>query len=438
MSGKNVMGTGSLQPSVSRLQQETQRLTRILEISQVLTSTLELEPLLQQILEAVTELTGTEAASVMLYDERAGDMRFVAATGRNSQELARQNIRVPITGSIAGTIFKTRQPMVIENVDTDPRHYSQVDRKIDFKTRSIMGVPLLIKERPIGVVEVLNKIDNAPFSVEDTQVLSTLAAHAAVAIENARLVNALQRAYQKLNELDKLKSDFISIASHELRTPLGLILGYASMLKEEAGDQVDEKLDVVLHSALRLRGLIEDMVNLRHIETGEAELELAEFDMRDLVQAIGNDCENLALAKAQSLTLRLPPAAVPVRADRSKVALALTNLILNAIKFTPNKGRIEVALYPRDEELWVSVTDNGPGIPPQDLERIFDRFYQVEPHMTRKHGGMGLGLSIARGMIELHGGRIWAESKLGQGSRFTFVLPVHGPPAGRSARTEPM
>lgn len=414
------------QTTMSDWKLQTQQLRRILEISQALTSTLDLELLLQQILAAATELTETEAASIMLYDERARDLRFVAATGRNSQELARY--RVPLDGSIAGTIFKSRQPLLIENAAADPRHYDQVDQKIDFQTRSILGAPLLIKERAIGVVEVVNKVNNASFSEQDTQVLSMLAAHAAVAIENAQLVNALQKAYQKLNELDKLKSDFIAIASHELRTPLGLILGYASMLKEEAGDQSDEKLDRVLHSAMRLRGLIEDMVNLRHIESGASELELSRLDMGALVKTVCMDCEGLAAAKNQTITQAFPPTPVFAMADEGKVALALTNVLTNAIKFTPNNGHIHVALQSREHEVWISVADNGPGIPEKDLERIFDRFYQVEPHMTRKHGGMGLGLSIARGMVELHGGRMWAESQVGQGSRFTFVLPINGPP----------
>jgi len=412
--------TGELRASISRL-------TRILEISQALTSTLELESLLQQILQAATELTETEAASIMLYDKRASDLRFVAATGRNSQELGRQNIHVPIEGSIAGTIFKTRQPMLIEQADADPRHYNQVDEKIDFDTRSILGVPLRIKERAIGVVEVLNKLKGTAFSSEDIQVLSTLAAHAAVAIENAQLVNALQRAYKKLNELDQLKSDFIAIASHELRTPLGLILGYASMLKDEAGDQADEKLEAVLNSALRLRSLIEDMVNLRYVQTGEAALELSQFDLRDLAQICCDECESLASTREQSITYNAPSEPLLIQADRSKVALALTNIMTNALKFTPNNGRIQVSINKHENEAWATITDTGPGIPAKDLERIFEQFYQVEPHMTRKHGGMGLGLSIARGMIELHGGRIWVESEIGQGSRFTFALPVDGP-----------
>jgi signal transduction histidine kinase len=410
-----ITSTGELRASLSRL-------TRILEISEALTSTLDLEPLLQQILVAATELTETEAASIMLHDERAGDLRFVAAS--NNQELVRQNIRVPIEDSIAGTIFTTRQPMLIENADNDPRHNDQVDQKIDFQTRSILGVPLLIKDRATGVVEVVNKVQNVPFSSEDIQVLSTLAAHAAVAIENAQLVNALRKAYQKLNDLDKLKSNFIAIASHELRTPLALILGYASMIKEESGDKSDERLDRVIESSLRLRGLIEDMVNLRHIEAGDTELELATFDVREMVQTICTDCESLSNPKEQTIVQRVPPTPLPIYADRGKLSIALTNLLLNAIKYTPNQGQIEVSVEARGSEIRVSVADSGPGIPTKELEPIFERFHQIEGHMTRKQGGLGLGLPIARSMVELHNGRMWAESKLGHGSRFTFTLPI--------------
>jgi len=406
------------------LQRHAERLSRILEITQQLTSTLDLEPLLKQIIEAAAELTETEAGSIMLYDEKMAELRFAATTGAQAAELA--HIRVPIEGSVAGAIFKSGCPMVVNNADQDPRHYDLVDQAINFQTRAILGVPLSIKDRCIGVLEAINKRGNAPFTEEDIQVLSMLAAQAA--IHNAQLVNALQKAYQKLNELDRLKSDFIAIASHELRTPLGLILGYASLLKDEAGGPAAKKLDVVMQSALRLRGLIEDMVNLRYIETGQADLNLQVFSIQDLIESVCKDCRKLAAAKGQKALLKLPAEPLQVKADPTKVALVLNNLISNAIKFTPQGGRIIVSAEQHSGEVWVSVTDSGIGIPPDQLDRIFERFYQIEPHLTRHHGGMGLGLSIAKGMVELHGGRIWAESVVNRGSRFTFTLPIGGPP----------
>jgi len=414
--------SGRLRRSVSILERRTQQLTRILEINQQLTSTLELEPLLQQIIRAAAELTDTEGASIMLYDEKAAELRFAAVTGKNAEELAK--MRVPVEGSIAGTIWKAGQPMLITEADKDPRHYEGTDQAIQYQTRSILGVPLSIKDYRIGVLEAINKHGDALFSEEDTRLLNTLAAQAAVAIQNARLVGELQRAYQKLNQLDSLKSDFISLASHELRTPLSLILGYAAMLKDDASGPAAEQLEVVLQAALRLRGLIDEMVNLRHLDTGERVIQVATFAIQDLVKTVCAECESIAMAKSQAISINAPAAPLLVNADRAQVAIVLNNLLTNAIKFTPQGGKIAVSAEPRNNEAWIAVADNGIGISPGDLERIFERFYQVEPHLSRRHGGMGLGLSIAKGLVEMHGGRIWAESVKGRGSRFTFTLPT--------------
>ena len=414
--------TGELE----QLKRQAQRLSRILEISQQLTSTLELEPLLQEIIRAAAELTDTEAASILLYDEKAAKLSFAAATGVNSEQLARRT--VPVEGSVAGTIFKSGRPMLITEANHDPRHYNGIGKAIDFHTRTILGVPLSIKHHSIGVLEALNKHHDAPFTDEDTQVLSTLAAQAAIAIQNAQMVGVLQKAYKKLGELDKLKSDFIAVASHELRTPLALILGYATMLKEDAGGAAAEKLDVVVQSALHLRGLIEDMVNLRQLETGRTAPPRSTVMLQELIWSVCADCDSLATAKGQTIAFQLPSAPLTVNADRTQITIVLNNLLTNAIKFTPNGGRISVQAKPRNDEVRVSVIDSGIGVPKAELDRIFERFYQVEPHLIRRHGGMGLGLSIAKELVELHGGRIWVESVEGKGSRFTFTLPAEGAP----------
>jgi signal transduction histidine kinase len=141
------------------------------------------------------------------------------------------------------------------------------------------------------------------------------------------------------------------------------------------------------------------------------------------------ECDTLAHGKGQTIIFQLPAEPAPVNVDRAQITIVLNNLLTNAIKFTPAGGQIAVGAELHDGQVWVTVSDTGVGIPPGDLERIFERFYQVEPHMNRRHGGMGLGLSIARGMVELHGGRIWAESVVGRGSRFTFTLPAGDPAA---------
>jgi signal transduction histidine kinase len=303
-----------------------------------------------------------------------------------------------------------------------------VDKQLEFHSRVILGVPLMIRERAIGVLEALNKVDNSEFTEEDGRVLMTLAAQAAVAIENARLVNALQRAYEQLNRVDQIKSDFIAIASHELRTPLGLILGYAAMLREDLKNpETTEQLDVVMNSALRLRDLIDDMVNVQHIAEGKAKLVLTEFAVQEVVQAAVTAVGELYTTKHQDILVNVPPEPLRLKADREKITLVLNNLLTNAIKFTEPRGRILVTAVQKNGDVCIHVADTGIGIPAGELDRIFDRFYQVEPHLTRQHGGLGLGLAIAKGMIDLHGGKIWVESVEGKGSRFSFSVPMAGP-----------
>ncbi len=399
-----------------------ERLERILEVSRELTSTVALEPLLEKIVSMAAELTGSEGGSILLLDTRTGELRFCAASGDQSRRLA--PIPVPIEGSIAGAVLASGEPLIVCDAQADPRHYGEVGQRIGMEVRSLLAAPLQIKERCIGVLEVVNKGEGRGFSQEDVETLMALAAQAAVAIENARLVEALRRAYERLGELDRLKSDFIAIASHELRTPLSLILLYAAVLREELGDRAGTQLDAVLRAAMSLRHIIDTMLNLSYLETGQMEVVPTRFDMRAEVRGACSDYEALAETNGLTLTADLPDVAVPIQADREKVRVVLDNLISNAVRFTPSGGRVTVGVCGRGDEVEVSVADTGVGIPPQELERIFDRFYQVEDHMIRRHGGMGLGLSIVKGLVELHGGRVWAESVPGQGSRFVVVLPA--------------
>jgi signal transduction histidine kinase len=330
-------------------------------------------------------------------------------------------------GSIAGTIYREDRTLILNEVGDDPRHFRQVGEKVKFDTRSLIGVPMRIRDKVTGVLEAVNKRQGA-FDETDAQTLSIIAAQAAVAIHNARLVSALQQAYQELGQLDKLKTDFIAIASHELRTPLGVILGYAAILREEAKDAVaSDQAETVLNSALRMRALIEAMTNMNLMRVGTGEMSLELRSLGEVVQAAHDEVAPLIQAKGQALVLRLPPVTLTSMVDRSKLVMALTNLLNNAMRFTPDGGHILLELEPHGAEAWIRVRDDGPGIPADQLMRIFDQFYQVEGHMTRRHQGMGLGLAIVRAVVQAHGGRVWAESRgPGTGATFTIALPVKG------------
>jgi signal transduction histidine kinase len=411
-----------LEQRISGLERRIAYLERIVKVSQILNSTLSLEPLLRIIIQSATELTHTEACSIMLLDKRTGELHFAHSVGHGATGL--RDVSVPLGNSIAGWIVRKGKPLLIRDAKNDPRWHAQVDETIDFDTRSILGVPLKVKDQIIGVMELLNKIGDRGFSQDDIQIASTLAAQAAIAIENARLMDELQNAYDELAELDRLKSDFVSLASHELRTPLSVILGYASFLREEVTGEASEQLGAVLQSALRLRSIIDDMVNLRHVDTGEAQLERDVFSMKELINEVAAEFDQLARAKQQMLSLNLPPDPLKIDADRQKIYLVIANLLSNAVKFTPPRGRLQVSAERKGEEIWISMMDTGIGVPERDYDRIFNRFYQVEPTLTRHYEGMGLGLSIAKSMVELHNGRIWVDSVVGKGSRFNVILPV--------------
>lgn len=402
------------------LDKRVRQLERILALNVEIVSNPQQSSLLTKIAQTAAELTESESASILLLDDRTGDLRFCAAATEEITPLL-SRIPVPVTHSIAGKVLQEREPAVVHDVRADPRHFREVGQAIGFETRSLLAVPLQVQERCIGVLEAVNKRSGL-FTEEDKEILTILAAQAAVAIENARLVEALQEAHRKLQELDRLKSDFITIASHELRTPLSLVLGYASLLQEQ--QRGSREVEGVLRAAVRLQHIIETMVNLQYLETGELPFRYEEFNLGEEILLA---CQTHApLAEASGLTLDavVPQEPIWIRADREKIRLVLDNLLSNAIKFTPAGGRVRVKLEERYGNAEITVTDTGVGIPQKDLDRIFERFYQVESPMTRRRGGLGLGLPIVREIVEKHGGRVWAESVLGQGSRFIVRLPL--------------
>ena len=393
------------------------RLRRLLNISVELNSVAELNTQLQIMMDAATELTESEAASVMLLDPRTREL-YIAATSRSSHP-GLNGMTVPLD-SIAGTILVSEKPLIVPDVHQDPRFHEAVSESVDFPVRSILGVPMLAEGRKVGVLEALNKIEGE-FTQDDVQTLATLASLAAVAIRKAGLIIQLQNANEQLNDLDQLKSDFIAIASHELRTPLLIILGYAHLLRERVGG---EEMDRVLEAAERLRNLTQTMFNLQYIDTGEAKLNRTIFCLNQLASEIIDEQDSLFTAKEQNIDVKLEKVKCRVVADRESVRLILNNLISNAIRFTQVGGRIALSVIRRPDEAWVAVRDNGIGIPKAEQNRIFDRFYQVEPHLTRQHGGLGLGLAVAKDLVDLQSGRIWVKSKKGKGSTFTFALPL--------------
>jgi signal transduction histidine kinase len=300
-----------------------------------------------------------------------------------------------------------------------------VDQVLDFETISILAVPILYGDQTLGVMEAVNKTGNAHYTEEDVAILETLAAYAAIALFSTALMEEVHLAHQNLEELERMKSDFIAIASHELRTPLGLVLGHATTLQEANKDKsLSPQLKVMVRSAERLKEIIEQMSNLNAEQVGKARVHRSQVSISQLIQEVCSSFTKAARHKNITLSIEVPSANLVVEADPEKISLALGNIIENALTFTDDNGHVWVRAERVPGHVRVSVIDNGIGIPAKDLHRVFDRFFQVESHATRRHGGMGLGLSVAKVMVEMHGGQIWAESVEGKGSNFSFLLPA--------------
>ncbi len=412
------MTTGQLRD----LESEPHQLKRLVELSVTLNSTLDLDALLQLITATATELLDCEAASILLYDEMNPRLFFAAATGSDPVKLA--GIPVPIENSLAGTIFRTNRHIILRNAEQDPRHYSLVSDQIKFKVKTLLGVPMPIKDRTVGVLEAVNK-RNGMFDEHDATLLSVTAAHAAIAINNARLLRATQQALEKVREANQLKSNFLTLASHELRTPLGIIIGYSTFLKEDAKGELSDHADQVLTAARQMRSILDEMNNLAMLKSDEMTLKPQKVAMEDILAYACEGIKDIASMRKQNLVYAFSEEPYIVNVDIDKTALAFGNILGNAIRFSPEGSDITIGVTKNGDQVLSWVQDQGIGIPVDKLQKIFEEFYQIEPPNTRHYGGLGIGLTIAKGLIEAQGGKIWAESEgAGCGSMFKVSLPM--------------
>jgi signal transduction histidine kinase len=383
------------------------RYERLLEVTRTLTSTLELPVLLRSIVAAAAELTETEAASILLFDPNSGQLRFEATS--NAEAVVMGNIMVPLDGSIAGSIFNTRKPLIIADAASDPRHFRQVDSQTSFFTKSILGVPLLSKDKPIGVLQALNKKDERPFENSDLETLETLGAQAAIAIVNARLFQ---------------QSDLISEMVHELRTPLAALTATSHLLgrSDLPVDRRAEFIGTISDETNRLSRMTTEFLDLAKLESGRARFERQRFEIGEL----GHECVGIVYPQADDRKVAIHEAlqGLPaVVADRAKIKQVFLNLLTNAIKYNRENGQIFLAGQPAETKLQLSVRDTGKGIPPDALPRIFEKFYRV-PDNEGLSQGTGLGLTIAKRIVESHGGKMTVESAVNEGTTFSFTLPL--------------
>jgi signal transduction histidine kinase/FixJ family two-component response regulator len=408
-----------------RAQRENARLRALIplyELSKAFMGMTNLQELLTEIVEVSCRETGADRASLMLFDEGTQSLTIQAAIGLPEEVIA--TTRIKVGEGIAGRVAEQREALVLDSSSPPGGELGRLMKQDQIS--SAVCVPLTVREELIGVLN-LSKLgsDESPFTAGSLELASVLAGQAAIAIKNARLFEEIQQAYEELKKLDELKSEFINVASHELRTPLAILLGYAHLLDEQATDASRTYTQAIIHSAMRLKNLVTDMLSLRYLEAGEMELELQPVQIADTAQAVVQDLGFLIDDKGQSLTLSIPQDIPPIWADEGKLYLILSNLVSNAIKFTPQGGGIEISATATEDQLGVSVKDTGVGIATEEFTRLFDRFYQVGDSLRREHPGLGLGLSIVKELVELHQGQVWVESEVERGSTFSFTISRH-------------
>jgi signal transduction histidine kinase len=386
---------------------------------------------LSTIVSRAIQLSGTDGGSVYEYDEATEE--FSLRASRDLPEAYVEQVRDtrPRKGEGAvGRVAQTREPVQIVDI-SDPAAYESRVRNmlLQIGLRALLAVPLIAEDQLVGALIVMRK-RSGTFAPEEVALLQTFATQSALAIQNARLFREIEDKSRQLEVASQHKSEFLANMSHELRTPLNAIIGFSEVLSErmfgELNEKQEEYLKDIYASGTHLLSLINDILDLSKIEAGRMELELTDVDLPQAIEnaltLVRERAGRRGIALAHTMDERLGE----IRGDERKVKQVLLNLLSNAIKFTPEGGRIEVEATSRDGFVEVSVRDTGMGIAPEDQERVFEEFRQVGT-ADKKAEGTGLGLTLCRKFIELHGGRIWVKSQVGMGSTFTFTIPVrHG------------
>ena len=438
---KQVADQLSLALENARLFQETKRAEEALkrkneylaaaaEIGRLVTSTLDLNTIFSRTVNLVSERFGYYHAAIFVIEEAGFNAILREATGTVGAEMQATAHSLPINEkSIVGRVTLTGEPVIVNDTKKDSTF--KLNPLLP-QTLAEAALPLRVGSRIIGALDIQSTVADA-FTQDDLSVLQILSDQVAIAIDNARSYELSQKAVKEMREIDQIKTQFLANMSHELRTPLNSIIGFSRViLKGIDGPVTDlqqQDLTAIYNSGQHLLGLINDVLDIAKIEAGKMELSFDEINITDIITSVMSTASGLVKDKSIKLVRNIHGEIPTVRADAIRVRQVLLNLLSNAAKFT-DEGEIVVdaSVQPGSAghgEILISVSDTGPGISPEDQEKLFQAFSQVDNSPTRKTGGTGLGLSISQQLIKLHGGRIGVHSDLGKGSTFYFTLPIY-------------
>ena len=394
-------------------------ISRLSEVGKALNTTLNIQDVLHLILDAAVELLGGNEASIMLVDDTGEGMQVVAFHGSTPEDELRAS--VPIGTGIAGQVITTRTPLLLQGPELTGAlsGLGHPERHI----HSAMSVPLVRNDEVLGVLNVNDTAGTRRFSDHDLRALGFFAEHAAIAIGNARLFAKERETVEKLEELDRLKSDFVATVSHELKSPLTSIIGSAKTLTTRGGRMEPEQrqvfIEMIERQGNRLLRLVEDVLTTSRIESGTHRMSRELIDLRETATIVIQDLKQTDLGMEREINLETDPESPQVWGDLTAVQQILVNLIENALKYS--QGKIDVFVQETSNEALLQVTDDGGGISDDELQRIFERFQQVDS--SGGVGGFGLGLFIVKSIVDAHHGTVEVRSEEGVGTTFRVHLP---------------
>jgi signal transduction histidine kinase/DNA-binding response OmpR family regulator len=408
-----------------------QRLQALSEIGRAVNSSLDLQQVLSMTVAYAVQLSGTDAGAIYEFDEATQEFQL-RSTYQMGEELiaALRQVRMRLGDTLVGQAALHREALAVADILDNPSSpLRQVLERAGF--RALLAVPLLHEDKVCGALVVRRRIPG-PFQREMVDLLKSFATQSVLAIQNARVFRELEEQERQIVVASQHKSQFLANMSHELRTPLNSIIGFSEVLLDESlgeltSDERQEFLGNILSSGRHLLMLINNILDLSKIEAGRLELQPEEFSMAEVITEALNTVKPLAAKKQITVEVVIDPALNTLLADRGKVKQILYNLLSNAIKFTPENRQVGVRASWGRGEVSCAVWDTGIGIKQEDQERIFEEFHQLEATAARQYEGTGLGLALTKKLVELHGGRIWVQSALGEGSTFGFTLPVVEP-----------
>jgi len=443
-----------------------EELTALLRATRSIMSGLDLQGILERIVEEAAAISGCQHVKLLLVDKPGEVLRTMAVKGTAMS----RGDELPLGTGLSGLVAATGQPLFVPDCPRDARNlFADKDREMGLVT--YLGLPVTVREEVVGVL-TFNTTAAREYGPGELAYLASYADQAAIAIENARLYSTVQQhaaeleqrvqertheleaANQRLQDASRHKSEFLANMSHEIRTPLNSIIGFAELLREQGVGPLTERqaryLTHIANAGKHLLQLIGDILDLSKVEAGKFVLQPEPLPVAQTLEDILAIARGLANKKGQTIEVEIAPNLPVLAADPVRFKQILFNLLSNAVKFTPEKGRITLRAYEKAEgreqkavttegpslptaycplpSLVIEVTDTGVGIKREDLPRLFQEFVQLETTPAQRHEGSGLGLVLTKRLVELHGGRIWAESEgEGRGSTFTVLLPFAGP-----------